>query len=154
MKTYIAFINTIYRTLCTISIALLCHAPVHGQQAQSPILGEWALDYGTTSNAATGNGKARFEAMDTGTKQQVAGFYQGRRFTFLADGTYRMGAIGRPDRNGSWTLADGTLALTDAGNAQKLVYSASLTNTHLVLRLEGTGAGNALFRNLYLKPAP
>ncbi|MEX0312645.1 MAG: hypothetical protein AB3N18_00585 [Allomuricauda sp.] len=113
----------------------------------------WIMDYTATVNGATENGKAHFLAMDTNAKQQVASFYGGRRFTFLDNGTYQMASTGMPQRVDSWALDNGTLTLLDVGNGQKLVYSISLTNTHLILRLEGTEADNALFRNLYLIPS-
>ncbi|WP_190809220.1 hypothetical protein [Flagellimonas sp. S3867] len=155
MKMFIIPINIIRKVVLTLSLILLFTLSSNGQESkpQNPLLGGWTLDYSTTAKAAEGKGLARFSGMETATKQQVTTFYQGRQFVFLGNGTYLMKSTGRPQRGGSWTLANGILTLADTGNNQKLTYAAAFTNTHLVLRLEGNGAENALFRNLYLIPS-
>lgn len=123
-------------------------------RAQDPVTGSWTFDFATTLAALPSADLAVYNGMEATAKQQVTGFYQGRGFTFLANGTYTMTLTGGTSRQGSWTMSNNNtkLHLTDVANGQQLVYGIATSGNFLVLSLEGAGSSEALFKSWYLVP--
>lgn len=151
MKKYSDMTKGIFTTLLFLCMLVIGASEA---RAQDPVTGSWTFDFATTLASLPTADHTVYDGMEATAKQQVTGFYQGRGFTFLANGTYTMTLAGGTSRQGSWTMSNNNtkLHLTDAVNGQQLVYGIATSGNFLVLTLEGEGSSDALFKSWYLIP--
>lgn len=116
-----------------------------------PLIGVWTFDYGTTIRAAAGEGKVSYDAMEATDKERVRSFYEGRRFAFNGNGTYRMQQGDGSFRDGQWAFTQNGDQVILSDGERRFTYAIGFTGGFLKMRLEGEKGGMALFRDWYLK---
>lgn len=144
------------KTMNMVLMALMVLMAFNTAQAQEepprhPVVGIWTFDYPTTLRAAAGEGKIGYDTMEATDKQRVKSFYEGRRFAFNGNGTYRMQQGDGSIRDGRWAPSPDGGQITLSDGEQRFTYAISFTGGFLKMRLEGEQGGMALLRDWYLR---
>ncbi|MCR8667519.1 lipocalin family protein [Aestuariibaculum sp. M13] len=144
--------RAIYHIWLAIAMSLFTVSEGISQEIEPTIVGEWQMDYTSSYNEISFEGKERINRLPEKMKERIESSYKSRLLILEDTGVFHIKSDKLKDFSGTWQYIANSqvLQLTSAtGKSHQEFKVIELGSNRMVLKLLGKGDSTALFVTQY-----